>query len=156
MSKTYSEKAEALFKEGCNCSQAVVAAFADEINMDEETALKLASSFGGGLGRMREVCGAVSGLCMVAGLKYGYSDPGDYNAKKEHYALIRELSEKFKSETGSIVCRELLDGTGADSTPTPEARTETYYKKRPCAELVKLAAEITEEMIQNKDDSENI
>lgn len=140
--------AEELFRQGFNCSQSVFAAFSDECGIDRETALKLASSFGGGMGKMREVCGAVTGMFMVAGLKYGYSDPQDAQAKAEHYRRIQELAEKFKTENGSIICRELLGLPEGPDTPTPEARTPGYYKKRPCAELVKCAAKIMEEYLE--------
>lgn len=138
----YKQKAEMLFKQGYNCSQAVLLAFCDELNMDKETAARLASSFGGGIGRMREVCGAVSGMCMVAGLCKGYSDPKDMEGKKRHYSLIQKMANEFKEKNSSIICRELLGlSAGADS-PSPSPRTAQYYKKRPCAELVGIAAEI--------------
>lgn len=138
----YKQKAEMLFKQGYNCSQAVLLAFCDELNLDKETAARLASSFGGGIGRMREVCGAVSGMCMVAGLCKGYSDPKDMEGKKRHYSLIQKMANEFKKKNSSIICRELLGlSAGADS-PSPSPRTAQYYKKRPCAELVGIAAEI--------------
>lgn len=102
------ELARQAFKEGYNCSQAMVAAFSDLMEMDKKTALRLASSFGGGMGRMREVCGAVTGMFMVVGILYGYDDAKDYEGKKDTYALVQELANQFKSETGSIICRELL------------------------------------------------
>ena len=129
------EKAEALFRSGCNCSQAVFAAFADEFGLDEELAKKVACGLGGGVGRLREVCGAVSGAAMVLGMRAG----GD---KAAAYPEIQRFAEAFKSETGSIVCRELLAGTGATAGGTPDARTPAYYRKRPCVELVKLAASL--------------
>ncbi len=148
--ETRSEKAQQLFKEGYNCSQAVFGAFSDDIGMELKNAFRIASSFGGGMGRLREVCGAVSGMFMVAGIIFGYDEPKDTEAKKEHYQLIQELAERFKETNGSIVCRELLGlGKGPDN-PTPEARTEIYYKKRPCAEYVKCAAEIMEQYINEK------
>ncbi len=138
----HKQKAEMLFKQGYNCSQAVLLAFCDELNLDKETAARLASSFGGGIGRMREVCGAVSGMCMVAGLCKGYSDPKDMEGKKRHYSLIQKMANEFKEKNSSIICRELLGlSAGADS-PSPSPRTAQYYKKRPCAELVGIAAEI--------------
>lgn len=138
----YKQKAEMLFKQGYNCSQAVLLAFCDELNLDKETAARLASSFGGGIGRMREVCGAVSGMCMVAGLCKGYSDPKDMEGKKRHYSLIQKMANEFKEKNSSIICRELLGlSAGADS-PSPSPRTAQYYKKRPCVELVGIAAEI--------------
>ncbi len=138
------EKAEQLFRQGYNCSQAVVLAFQDLLGLDEAAAARMASSFGGGMGRMREVCGAVSGMFMVIGMLYGYDDPKASTEKAAHYSRLQELAGAFREENGSIVCRELLGlGKGPD-VPTPEARTETYYKKRPCAELVACAAALTE------------
>lgn len=130
-------KAEALFMSGCNCSQAVFAAFADELGLDEETAKKVSLGLGGGVGRMREVCGTVTGASMVLGMKYGPD-------KASAYAKIQDFCARFKAECGSIVCRELLAGTGATQGGAPEARTEGYYKKRPCVELVKLAVKLIE------------
>ena len=144
------EKAKELFLKGFNCSQAVVGAFCEDLGLDFETAMKLASSFGGGMGRLREVCGAVSGAFMVAGLKYGYADTTDKTAKTEHYKLIQEMAAKFKEENGSIICRELLRVGDKKETHVPEERTKEYYKKRPCAELVELAAKITEEVLNSK------
>ena len=145
------EYAAKLFKEGHNCSQAVLCAFCDELGMEHETALRLASSFGGGMGRLREVCGAVSGMFIVAGLKYGYTDVGDRSLKQKHYELIQTLSQRFKEINGSIICRELLGLDLKHESPVPEERTEMYYKKRPCAELVKCAAEIIDEEINGRE-----
>ena len=142
------EQARALFREGYNCSQAVVAAFCDEMAMDRRQAVRLASSFGGGMGRLREVCGTVSGMFFVAGALYGYDVPKDYEAKKEHYARIQDLAARFKAETGSIICRELLGAAGRDNSPVPSRRTEEYYKKRPCEEMVGIAARIMEAYIE--------
>lgn len=147
---TKANKAMELFKEGYNCSQAVLCAFCEELDLDFETALKISSSFGGGMGRMREVCGAVSGLFMAAGLKFGYSSPKDMEAKKEHYKLIQELAEKFKEKNGTIICRELLNNPEEKLTHVPDERTKEYYKKRPCAELVGEAAELFEKLLQAK------
>lgn len=149
MSK-HSELAKDLFIEGYNCSQAVLAAFEDEIGLDLETCLKIASSFGGGMGRLREVCGAVSGMFMVAGLIYGYTDPKDYSAKTEHYRRIQQLAKQFEEQNGSIVCRELLGLSVKADAPVPEKRTEQYYKKRPCAELVEQAAAIMDDYIKGQ------
>ncbi len=143
-----SEKAVELFNGGYNCSQAVVGAFAEELGLDLKTALMLSSSFGGGMGRMREVCGAVSGMFMVAGMKYGYSDPKDTAAKTAHYKLIQHLAEKFKERNRYIICRQLLGLEGQDNSYVPSERTAEYYKKRPCAELVRDAAEILEEYME--------
>lgn len=147
----YAKKAMDLFKEGFNCSQSVFLAFQDLHEIDPKTALKLSSSFGGGMGRLREVCGAVSGMFMVAGVLYGYDDPKDYETKKVHYERIQQLAKEFEAENGSIVCRQLLGlGEGKD-TPVPERRSDEYYKKRPCAELVGMAAAILEQYICNMD-----
>lgn len=145
------ERAMELFKQGYNCSQSVFGAFCEECNMDFETALKLSSSFGGGMGRLREVCGAVSGMFMVAGMKYGYSNPKDNVSKAEHYKRIQELAEQFKEKNGSLVCRELLGLANHSDNYIPEERTDEYYKKRPCAEIVGDAAEIIDEFIKSND-----
>ncbi len=144
----HGEKARELFLEGYNCSQAVAGAFCEEMGMDLETAARLASSFGGGLGRLREVCGCVSGMALAAGAICGYSDPKDKEAKTKHYQLIQELAGEFKKENGSIICRELLAGINNDTNPVPEDRTETYYKKRPCPQLAACAAEILEKKLK--------
>lgn len=144
---TSGEKARQYFTEGYNCSQAVLLAFSDRLGLDTENAAKLASSFGGGMGRMREVCGAVSALFMVAGLYRGYSSPAAREEKSEHYALIQKLADEFKKENGSIICRELLGLTDRKQSPVPEERNEEYYKKRPCAEIVACAADIAERML---------
>lgn len=147
---TRPEKAKQLFTSGYNCSQAMVGAFIDDFAIDFDTAMKLSSSFGGGMGRMREVCGAVSGAFMIAGLKCGYCDPCDKAAKSAHYALIQKIAADFKQQNGSIICRELLEGVGCNGKcqgSVPEDRTAAYYKKRPCAELVYIAAKIVEDEI---------
>ncbi len=142
---TKAEKAKELFERGYNCSQSVVGAFCEDVGLDFETVMKLASSFGGGMGRLREVCGAVSGLFMLAGIKYGYSLPDDKVGKTEHYKLIQQLATEFKEKNGSIICRELISSD--DKNHIPSERTPEYYQKRPCSELVKDAAEIFENLI---------
>lgn len=139
---TRKETAVALFKEGYNCAQSVFAAYADLYGIDRETALKMSCSFGGGVGRMREVCGTVSGMAMVAGMQTGNTDAKNQQAKKENYEIVRELAEEFRRENGSIICRELLGLDKAEKEAAPELRTEEYYKKRPCVELVEMAADI--------------
>ena len=135
-----------LFLSGCNCAQAVLVAFCDVTGLDPDFAKKFSSSFGGGLGRQREVCGAVSGMLMVAGLLYGYTDPGPEDAdKKAHYQLVQTLCARFRQETGSIVCREILKNPPSDPNPTP--RTAEYYKTRPCARMVMVAARILDDYI---------
>lgn len=147
----YAQKAMELFREGYNCSQSVFLAFENKLNMERSVALKLSSSLGGGMGRLREVCGAVSGMFLVAGVLYGYDDPKNYEHKKEHYARIQYLAKEFETENHSIVCRDLLGlGQGKDA-PTPEHRTEEYYQKRPCAEFVGIAAAIMEAYINEMD-----
>ena len=144
----HSIQAAELFLNGCNCAQAVVVAFSDVTGLEPAFAKKLSSPFGGGMGRMREVCGAVSGMLMVAGLLYGYEDPGDNDCrKKELYELVQELAGKFREETGSIICRELLDNPPSDPNPSP--RTAEYYKSRPCARMVMTAARILDEYMED-------
>lgn len=145
----YSQKAVDNFKSGYNCAQSVFLAFAEDFGFEKETALKLSSSFGGGMGRLREVCGAVSSMFAIAGLKEGYTSPNNDELKAKHYELIQFLAEKFKSKYGTIICRELLElPEGADS-PIPSKRTEQYYQKRPCEEFVRLASEIIEQELLN-------
>lgn len=142
------EEAEKIFLEGYNCAQSVAGAFAKEMQMDQKTVVRMISSFGGGMGRMREVCGAVSGMAFVAGVLYGYDDPKDDIAKKEHYERVQYLASEFKKETGSIICRELLGIEGKDHAATPSKRTQEYYKKRPCVKMVGLAAGILEQYMK--------
>ncbi len=141
---TRPEQAYENFKSGYNCCQSIAVAYADLLGLSSEMAARLSSGFGGGMGRLREVCGAVSGMVFVASALKGYSDPKDNAQKKELYALIQKLAGAFERENGSIVCRELLGLSVKKEDPTPSARTEGYYKKRPCAELVRMAAEILE------------
>lgn len=141
-----SEQATQNFYNGYNCAQAVMLAFEDILPIDAETAIKLISPFGGGMGRMREVCGAVSGMLAVLGAVEGYTDPADKTAKVELYKRVQALAAQFRERNGSIVCRELL-GVAATTNPQPEARTSEYYKKRPCAELVGEAAGILDDYL---------
>lgn len=144
------EAAEKLFNDGYNCSQAVFGAFCEELGIDKETGFMLSSSFGGGMGRLREVCGAVSGMFMVAGLAAGYSDPQDDEAKKRHYELIQKMAKIFTDKNGSIICRELLDMPNPKNDPTPTKRTNEFYQKRPCGKFVREAASIAQEILFNK------
>ena len=143
----HSERAVELFVEGYNCAQAVAAAFGDLTGLDEKTAAKMASCFGGGMGRMREVCGAVSGMLLVAGILYGYDDPKATKEKRELYAQVQAMAGQFRQELGSIVCRDLLKNPPSDPNPTP--RTEQFYKERPCARMVATAARIMDEFIES-------
>ena len=147
--KNYSEIAANNFKSGYNCAQSVFLTFAEDFGLDKETALKLSSSFGGGMGRLREVCGAVSSMFAIAGLKKGYISPDDDNAKTKHYEFIQYLAEKFKAKYGTYICRELLELPEGSDSPTPSKRTEEYYQTRPCEAFVKFAAEIIEQEILN-------
>jgi C_GCAxxG_C_C family probable redox protein len=145
MSLSRSERARELFEQGANCAQAVAGAFADVVGMKEEELFKLASGFGGGVGRMREVCGAVSGMVLIMNMLYGNDDISDKSAKDAHYARVQSVIKKFEAETSSIICRTLLKlAEDADTPPVSEARTKEYYQKRPCAALVELAAQILE------------
>ena len=128
-------RAEELFSSGLNCAQSVFCAFSDEFGLDAELARRTSCGLGGGVGRMREVCGAVTGAALVLGLRHGPD-------KAEVYPLVQDFCAKFRAEAGSIICRELLEGTGATAGGAPEPRTEAYYRRRPCAELVKLAVRL--------------
>lgn len=144
--------AKMLFLQGYNCTQAVVGAFAEELGFDFDTAMRVASPFGGGMGRMREVCGTVSGMLMVLGMKYGYDDPKAREEKKALYERVQNLADRFKEENGSIICRELLGlAKNADKNPTPEERTKEYYEKRPCPELAEMAANLVQKFIEEAD-----
>ena len=141
------ELAAELFFHDHNCAQAVVVAFCDVTGLDPDFAARLSCSFGGGMGRMREVCGAVSGMLLVAGLLYGYSDPGPGDKDKmAHYQLVQHLAGQFRERYGSIICRELLDNPPSDPASTP--RTAEFYKTRPCARMVIAAAEILDNYIR--------
>ena len=140
-------QAAELFLQGYNCAQAIAVAFCDVTGLDRDFSARMASSFGGGMGRMREVCGAVSGMLMVAGLLYGYDTTNDDVAKKAHYALVQALAGQFREQNGSIVCRDILKNPPSDPAPSP--RTAEYYAQRPCARMVYSAATILEEYIKN-------
>lgn len=144
---TRREKAMQYFFDGYNCSQCIILTFEDVIDMDVQMALKIASPFGGGMGRLREVCGSVSGMFMVLGYIYGYNSPADNEGKKVLYEHIQELARRYEEANGSIICRELLGLDVKRQEPTPEKRTEEYYKKRPCTEKIGSAAEILEEYL---------
>lgn len=151
-------KARRLFKEeGYNCCQAVVLAYNDVFGIDDDTAAALSSGFGGGMGRMREVCGSVSGMVMLAGLMAPAADPSVKVDRTRNYALVQEMADEFRAMNGSIVCKELLGlvpmGSGAAAvakeSPEPSDRTPEYYKKRPCEELVGIAARIVGKRISD-------
>ncbi len=142
-------RADELFRQGYNCAQAVFCAFSDVTGIGLDASARMASSFGGGLGRLREVCGTVSAAALVLGIVKGYDSPADRDAKKRHYALVREFADRFKAKESTINCRELLTRAGlvAEEGSDPEQRTEEFYKKRPCPRLVYEAAEILDEML---------
>ncbi len=144
----HAEKACQLFAEGRNCSQAVFTAFCDVTEIDEELALRLSSSFGGGMGRMREVCGTCSAMFMIAGILYGYTSKNDIDEKAEHYRRIQYLAQEFKNQHETINCLELLKHLNVNKNPEPEKRTEQYYKVRPCIKFVRTAAEILDKYIE--------
>lgn len=138
------------FMDGFNCAQSLFAAYADLFGMDRRTALRLTSAMGAGVGRMREVCGAVSSMALLAGLFCGNADPEDEEAKAGIYALTRELAGRFRERNGSIVCRELLGLDGSPESAAPSARTPAYYAERPCAGFIACAAEIIEDKFFQK------
>ena len=148
----HADRARALFMQGYNCAQAVFCAFTDVTGLDLDTSARLASSFGGGLGRLRETCGTVSAAAMVLGLLRGYDIPGDPGAKKAHYERVRDFAARFKAANGSIICRELLQNASvnAEAGGDPEARTPEYYQKRPCPALAWQAAKILDEMLSEE------
>lgn len=139
------------FMNGYNCSQAVLLAFCEDFGLEKETALKISEPFGGGMGRMREVCGTVTGMFMVIGLAMGNDNSKDNTTKKNVYKSVQELAAKFKEDNGSIICRELLGLQKANKESyVPSERTTEYYKKRPCPELCKYAADILEEYLKKE------
>ena len=146
----HAEIAKELFFKGYNCAQSIMCAFSDVTGYDLATSARMASSFGGGLGRLRQTCGAVSGAAMVLGIVKGYDDPADYEAKKQHYALVREFADKFKEKHSSINCAELLKlaSINPKAGGDPEKRSEEYYSKRPCPQMIYDAALILDEMLQ--------
>lgn len=149
------ESARANFLSGYNCAQSVVMAYADVIGLDKEFAAKMSASFGGGMGRMREVCGTVSGMSMLAGFLSPATDPSNMAQRRENYALVQNFADRFRAENGAIVCRELLglDGTqrSAQRSAQPSERTPEYYRRRPCADYVASAARIVGEYLAGKE-----
>lgn len=147
---SHADRAAELFLSGYNCAQSVFGAFCDVTGMELETAMRLSSSFGGGMGRLREVCGTVSAMFMVAGILWGYSDTGENGDKAAHYTRIQHLAAEFRKEHHTIICRELIASLKKDDSPIPEARTEQYYKERPCIRFVRTAAEILDREIASE------
>lgn len=145
-------KARELFLEGFNCSQSVFCAFCHRFDIDEDTAKKISAGLGGGIGRQREVCGAVSGAAMVLGSIAAATNGDDNKSKAENYELVREFCERFKALHETIICRDLLRlSAEKKETAKPDDRTAAYYKNRPCLKIVEDAAEILTKMIEEKE-----
>lgn len=140
---TRGERAKNNFLQGYNCTQAVMLAFSDLLGVDEQIVKSVALPMGGGMGRLRQTCGGVSGAVMCLGLLF------PDKSKNEMYALVQEFARRFREKNGSINCGELLSGAGvkADTSPVAEARTPEYYKKRPCPDLIADAADILQTLI---------
>lgn len=149
----HEKKAEMLFRQGYNCAQATFCAFCEELGMDIDTAARLSSSFGGGMGRMREVCGAVSGALMALGALRGYDDVSDINIKMEHYARVQAIMKGFESELSSYICRDIIKVIGSQE-PMPTPRSDEFYKKRPCVKCVRCAARLVDTQILGLCDTE--
>lgn len=149
---THAEKAEVLFREGYNCAQSVFLAFEDMYDIDHKTAMRLSSGFGAGMGKLREVCGALAGAFMAAGLLYGYDDVTDSDAKKNTYGIIQHIAERFEKERGTILCRDLLGLKKGEDLAEPAVRTEEYYRTRPCVGVCVLAAQILDDYINKSRD----
>ena len=146
----HEETARALFYRGYNCAQAVFCAFCDQTGLTLDEAARLSSSFGGGMGRLRQVCGAMSAALTVLGLIHGYDDPADPQAKADHYRLVREYAARFEAANGSIICRTLLENAGIDESAPggePAARTAEYYARRPCPDIIWRAARLLDDML---------
>ena len=139
----HAERAGELFLQGYNCAQSVFLAFSDELGLDRSAAARMASSFGAGMGRLREVCGAVSAMFLIAGIAAGYDDPADTDAKAAHYRRIQALATQFRQRHGTLICRELLGLPDGPDDPAPSPRTAAYYASRPCGQCIADAAEIT-------------
>ena len=144
------EQAVNNFKSGYNCAQSVYMAYADLFGIDPKTAAIIAAPLGAGIGRMREVCGTVSGAALIAGLAIPCDNPTDMAAKTRCYALVQQVAERFREANGSIICRELLGMAPIKESPVPSLRTETYYKKRPCVELVRMSATFIGEALKEQ------
>lgn len=145
-----SEKAVNLFLSGANCSQAVFASFNDLTEIDEKTSFRLASSFGGGISRLRETCGACLGMCLAAGAIFGYDDIQNRDSKIQHYSKIQFLVKEFANRNGSYTCREILGSEGSSDSPIAGERTQEYYQKRVCCmDCIRSATEILEEYLEN-------
>ena len=143
----HSQEAERLFREGYSCSQAVFCAFGDLTGIDTDEGARLSAAFGGGMGRLREVCGTMSGALIVLGILYGYDEPGNFEAKKEHYRLVQRYARRFEERFGALRCKELLKNVPVTPGGDPEPRTPEFYQRRPCLGIVAGAAELLDELI---------
>ena len=150
----HGSEAKRLFLMGYNCAQAVFCAFCDETGLDIDAAARMASSFGGGMGRLREVCGTMSGALLALGMIRGYADPADPRAKAAHYRLVQEYARCFRERNGAIVCRELLKNVPVTPGDTPEPRTPEFYARRPCLRLAGEAAAILDGMLREENESQ--
>lgn len=148
----HASQAQAYFLEGYNCAQSVLLAFAPDLGLTKEVAARMASSFGGGMGRLREVCGALSASFLILGLREGYSSPADDEAKARQYAQVQEIAAQFRAIHGTILCRDLLRLSEGPDCPTPAKRTAAYYESRPCARCIGDAAAIVERMLFSNGD----
>ena len=146
----HAKKAQDNFYKGYNCAQSLFLAYCDVTGLSEKSALKLSSALGAGICRLRETCGAVSGMAMVFGALYGFTSPDDINAKAFLYSEFQPLAFEFKRRSGSLICRELLGLDVLYDDPVPEPRTADYYKKRKCASYIAAAAEILDEYIAKR------
>jgi C_GCAxxG_C_C family probable redox protein len=146
-----------LFMKGYGCCQSVVAAFSDLYGIDETMAKRIAAGFGGGVGRLRMMCGAVSGIVILVGLDCGQTEGSDRDGKSHCYKIVQELLEKSKQENGPIICAEILGINGHDKVQSnyiASERTAEYYKKRPCAAKVESAARIFAKYLEEKNRSD--
>ena len=152
--EVYGDRAFSLFYEGYNCAQAVFCAFSEDTGISMSSSARIASSFGGGMGRLREVCGAVSGAFLVLGTLIGYADPAEPALKAAHYKVVQDFARRFREANSSIVCRELLKGVETAPGLVPEARTPEFYRKRPCPELIRQAAVLAAQLIEETEGEE--
>lgn len=143
--------ARAYFERGYNCAQSVAAAFSQEMGMEEDTVLGLASSFGGGMAGLRQMCGAVSGMFLVMGHLRGHYPPDDRKAKQAHYAMLRDMASQLETQYGSLICAELLQRNDIQPKPDPSERNDVYYAKRPCSRYVEACARIIAQELQGMD-----
>ena len=150
----HSQEAERLFREGYNCSQAVFCAFGDLTGIEKDAGARLSAAFGGGMGRLREVCGTMSGALLVLGILYGYDEPGNIEAKKEHYALVQKFARRFEERFGALRCKEILKNIQVTPGGEPEPRTPEFYNRRPCPGIVAGAAELLDEIIKEIENGE--